>query len=481
MIDQLPIQKNTMEEKMKPSWFIPTCDYYIDACIKSNNKERVKTFIDAANGIVDKATFKYVLEPLSAFDDKLKNLPGEIRNVDIITTVRERQMADYMKLPYYVHVKTNDMETVMERGDKMKEDVEKLMQQAFINMLNKQQDTGVESKQIPYKNIFDKEYINNYIDERAIKGKKRLNLLNDITDFETKRIQAFQYWWMTEEFYTHRWIENEDVRTEVIHPLEGFPLDNGEQFIEDMDAFLWRTKISFPNFIDNYRDKIRPQDIPIVDALFNNYNSGMDFTIPTSTYIARADGDGMLKNGKPIENWFNQGWETSTASVWMHKLVYKTQKPILILTYTDALGKEQETEVPYDYIMDMENGDISVTKDWINTNIIQYRFGNRYDGVYTIPEEEVVQRRDMQNPSRTKLPFGGKRGVLNGIYINPIPYRLLAYEALYQIYTLQLERNIAKYHGDIEILPSGLFNPDASGTTKDKVFMSIANPFTINP
>ena len=58
-----------------------------------------------------------------------------------------------------------------------------------------------------------------------------LNRINDVNDFDTKRIQSFFYWWACEEFYTYREVINNEVYTSIISPLEGYPIYNGAQFV----------------------------------------------------------------------------------------------------------------------------------------------------------------------------------------------------------------------------------------------------------
>ena len=477
-----PSQKTTMAEKKKANWYIPCCDYLIDRCIIMNNKIEVRRNMDAANGIIDQKTYDYVLHPLTQYDDSLHNLPGEIRDVDFITPIREKQIGEYIQLPYAFHVKTNDVDVVLERSEKYRKELTKLMQQAFINYANQHEDTGVDSKPVPDISEFSKNFMQNYIDEKAIKGQERLNLLNDITDFETKRIQAFYYWWACEEFYTHRWIENGEVRTEVISPLDGFPLDNGEQFVEDMDGFVWRRRITFSQFIDDYRDKVRDEDFEIVEDLFRRYNNSEPLQFPVQMFERRYQNDSLLNYYNTYSNYFGvrsdnpySNFASPQFLLDCYKVCWKTLVPVKLLTYVNEFDKELEIEVPMEYKLDKEHGDKHVRTEWINTLMTMFRFGNRYCGVYTEPKEEVVVRRDIANPSKIKLPFGGKRGLLWGVFMNPVPKRILPYLALFRIYNLQIERNIAKYHGNIEIIPQALLNPDDTGTTKDKIYYMTAD------
>lgn len=480
MIVKCPSQKTSMNEKETAKWYIPTIDYMIEKAISLNNKTETKRNLDAANNIIDSKTYKYVLNPLSGYDDGLKSLPGEIRNVDFITPILEKNIGEYIVLPYHAQVTINNADVVLLRSRKLKEEMTTKMKAAFVSMVESTQQLAeqqqsqnpqqqVQAPQMPDFVEYATNYIKEYVDERAIQGQHRLNLLNNLIDFDNKRISGFFYWWATEEFYTHRWIENGDIRHAVINPLEGYPIDNGEEFVEDMDGFLWRRRITYSQFWDDYRNEVRKEDIPLIEAMFDKYNSGDEATTPTQIFNLRYVNDG-LNDYESNSEFVRYDW-----TLYVDKINWKTQKPIKLLRYYNALGEEIETEVPVDYKLDIENGDISATIEWVSTFMTAYRFGNKTSGVYTIPKEDIVQRCEESNPSRVKGSFGGKRGLINGKYINPIPRRLLPYMALYRIYTLQQEREIAKHKGNIQLIPQSMINSDDAGTSKEKMFYMLAD------
>jgi len=476
MRTQLPNQKVSDKEKQKPEWYIPTCDYLISKSIALNNKIEVKRNLDAANGIVDYETYRYVMNPLSSSDNTLQNFPGEIRNVDFITPIKEKNLGEYINLPYVYHVKVNNMDVVMKRTKAVQDEVVRKMQDAFTKMVATKQGEDPNAV-IPDISTFAKEFEQNWIDERATEGQHRLNLLNDLLDFNTKRIQAFYYWWATEEVYTHRWLENGEVRSAVINPLDGFPIDNGEQFVEDMDGFVWRRRITFNQFYETYKQEVEPEDIDTVEELFKKYNANEPLVVPVQIFEKRYENASLLNYyntyasayGVNVDNSYTS-FTNADFTLYVYKLSWKTFQEINFLTYENALGEIIETVVPSDYKLDKSKGDISIREDYVNSAMTIYRFGNQLTGIYSKPKYELIQRRDEKNPNLVKLPFGGKRGLLNGIYINPIPKRVLPYLALYRIYTLQLERTIAKYKGNIQLVPQSMINPDSSGTTEEKFF-----------
>ena len=470
----LPNQKTSMKEKLDPKWYIPTADYLINQAINSNDKVATSRNLDAANGIVDNNTYKYVLNPLQI--DSNDKLPGELRNVDFLTPIKEKNLGEYIELPYSYVVTVNNSDIIQLRDLELKKSLMKLATQSYINMINKTMETGMETKEVPDLQEYADEFIKTYIDKRAIDGQARLQYLNDSTDFENRRIQAFYYWWACEEVYTHRYLENGELKVINIPPLEAFPIENGNNFVEDMDGFVWRFRVTFNQFWESYRHLIRKEDEPIIEELFRRYKSNEAMSVPIQLFSTRMTEDlRSYYNNIISENGDYYNFTNADYTLYVNKIEWKTFKKIKHLVYINALGELEETEVPEDYKLDKENGDVKIEEEWIQTVMTMYKFGNNGVGVYTEPMENPVQRRDPFNLSRVKLSFGGRKGLLHGITINPIPARILPHLALYRIYTLQLERTIAKYKGDILTIPQSMLNPDTTGSPKQKYFYMLAD------
>ena len=475
MIGHYPNQKVSFKEKQSPEWYIPCADYLVSRAISINDKDTTAMNLNAANGIIDKSVYKYILEPLQVDTNVTKNLPGTIRDVDFLTPIKEKNIGEYIELPYEYVVTVANNDVMQLRNLALAQDLSKYVSQLYINEVNKAISTGIDSKEVPDLEEYSRTFIKNYVDERAIKGQERLHFLNELTDFDTRRIQSFYYWWATEEVYTHRYLENGEVRVVTINPMEGFPLDNGEQFVEDMDGFVWRRRITFTQFYDHYRHLIRKEDEDMLDVLYNRYKNNEPLTVPEQIFNTRLFGSLKTYYGdKEINDNFYQ-FASIDSSLWVNKIEWKTLKEIKHLTYINALGELVELEVDEDYKLDKANGDIKLWSEWINTTMTMYRFGDQGLAIYTEPIENPVQRRDPKNLSKCKLSFGGKKGLLDGININPIPKRILPHLALYRIYTLQLERTIAKYKGNIMTIPKSMLINDEAGTTSEKYFYMMAD------
>lgn len=468
MTTQLPPQRTTLKRKSEESWYVPTLDYYIALAISRNDKISTKENLDAANGILSKRTLNYVLKPFGDKADKYlqgDKLPGELREIGIINLIRDRQIGEYLELPYTFTVVVHNAKAVLEHNADIRAKIELLMQQAYVNEVNKIQDSGVPSQNVPDIAKFAEDYSQSWLESRANHALKKVMLHNQENDFEVLRAKNFFYWWSCEEFYTYRYIDGDRVRVESIHPLQAYPIDNGEEFVEDMQGMLIRRFIDFNTFVSTYSNRFTGKQKDLVYQLIQKHNAGMPLDIPAQIYYKD------FRDFETRDNVFTDATVDfgNPSRIIEDRMTFVTQKLIKILTYTGSDGVVRETVVDENYELDIDNGDISIEEDYINTIMTGYRFGGN-TGLYIAPEEEIVQRRDKNNPSLVKLPYGGKTCIFNGLKRNPIPKRVLPYEALLRLFTLSLERTIAKYRPDFLTMPKSVLEGGEEGDAVGRMF-----------
>ena len=252
MNEQMPNLLVSDSEKQKSSWYKAMYDYTIAKAQSVNNRDYTEENINAANGIVSKRTFEEVLRPFQGTDSgKLKDLPGEIRDTDFITPIREKNMGEYIELPYKFFTTVSDPDAVMKRSYEVQQQVLKMLQEEFVKIVEASQKGETEVEMPDLKEEAEK-LMDDFFDEKAINAQNTLKLINSLTEFDRMRIQAFFYWWATEEFYTIRSIENGEIIKKVISPLKAFPIPNGEDFVEDYDAFVYAEDSSFQQFLESH-------------------------------------------------------------------------------------------------------------------------------------------------------------------------------------------------------------------------------------
>jgi len=465
-----PNHRVSNKEKQTEEWYINAYEYYLAMSRAGKNDTEVEDMLNAANGIIGEDTYKYVLEPLSGEQDSVKNLPGTIRNVDFLTPIKEKNIGEYIELPYKFQVLVNDPEVVSSRDLEINKRITAALEQELINILNKNGiETGIESQPVPDLEVLVKNIRDSWFDERAQIGQDVLNLINQENNFDIERIQNFFYWWATEQFYIHHYISNGTVIRETINPLDAYPLENGEQFVEDYDGFIIRNSISWEQFVAKYRNRLSASDRKVIEELQRNRSVSGELSI-SNIFITQFTKRTWMNTSNSSSYKFD-----SNNHIYEYKIFFKTEVKKNILKYENALGEILERIVDDDFDIDGIPG-AEIVEEWIPEVWCGGIVGNITDGgarVYLKPEPYEVQRYDSQ--FNCKLPISGKKGLLNSNSLNPVPYRILPYLALFRIYTLQQERAIAKFKGSIMAIPKSMLTSGEQGAKGVYFYMKADN------
>lgn len=97
--------------------------------------------------------------------------------------------------------------------------------------------------------------------------------------------------------------------------------------------------------------------------------------------------------------------------------------------------------------------------------IFQSTTANR---VFTKPKQVDPQRESITNVGVIKSPYNGIFGILDDVFINPLPRRM-AQVALYQIYSHKQELAIAKYRENIVVIPEQFLEDSENTTMKTRL------------
>ena len=131
---ELPDQRVSDKVKQQAKWYIQNADYWIRLALGQNDKTITQKFLDAANGLVDKSTYEYVLKN---YVDKLGDsakLYGEIRDVDFLTPIKERYMGEFINMFANYQVFNNDPSATLERNQYLAKKVMGYCNQQIINL-----------------------------------------------------------------------------------------------------------------------------------------------------------------------------------------------------------------------------------------------------------------------------------------------------------------------------------------------------------
>lgn len=474
--DILPKQRVSESEKQKASWYKPTIDYYIALAKSLHDKDLVRSQIDAANGEISGETYSKLLSSLVPTDnDAFLNLPNELREVDFISSIIEKHMGEYIELPYEFQVKPANEEALLSYDVKARNQLFQFAQEAFFQLVSQlqqqaaQQNQSPEDIQIPDFKDFLETKSKEFLEEHSRKAKDILNLINSDTDFNTMRVQLFYDWLTTEQFYTHRYIANGKLVKESVSPLHGYPvLDDNDNFVEDGFAFLISDRISYHKFIEESSGVLSNDDILEVKEYISSR---------TGTQIFRSSDVRLITDAFKEEFYSPDNYSNlekakdsqlgDDLTIERNILYFVSEKEIRIRTYIDFhTGIIQEEVVDKDYKFDVNQGDLSVEKEWIQQVYVGRRYGSEDEGVYIKPQINVFQRYD--HNGFVKLPVGGKMGILRNKYINPIPQRLLPYLAYDRLLLVAQQRTLAKYKGSVFMIPKSIMKDDKGGSARQK-------------
>lgn len=468
----LPDQRVSETEKLKAKWYIQNADYWIQLALGQNDKTITQKFIDAANGLVDKSTYEYVLKNyVDKVGDDAK-LYGEIRDVDFLTPIKERYMGEFINMFANYQVFNNDPSATLERNQYLAKRVMEYCNQQIINELNKH---GMQTNQptIPQEKIEDviNDVLDNWIDDITITTQKRLELINSIVEAKDKYQAAYFYWWACEEVYTYREVYKDDIYLHVVSPLEYYRVDSGNRYVEDDDAGVRIYNMTIPQIIDRFRDELTDKEIEYLKTIYRTSN--------------QYDGDERIEFIKSLEDFAERKAVLQTdndilkseSSYWKENIkiyhyVWKTEIKQGILKHIDQWGGISETIVDSTYEFDESLGDISIDWEWVNQVWEGWRIGGQHSGIYIKPRPILVQRERFNNYSDVKLPYNGIIGLNKDNIRNPIPFRILPYLALYRIYTLQQERAINKFKSWL-LFPESILADSDSMSTEER--LAIAN------
>ena len=477
-LHDFPKQRVRNSEKEKEEWYIRSTNYIIDRAIAENDKSDTLDNIKAANGDISDEDIEYILQPysvdISNTRKKIK-FPQKIRDIDIITPIKERYMGEYIKQYSNYQVYIHNSDSVFLRNEALKDAVASELVRKFQELL----DTGDEEKlQKLDLDKFSREFIQEWTDERVIRGQKRLDLINDLTEADVQYIQAFFYWWATEEVYSYRKVVSNELIKEIVPPWEYYRVDSGSLFIEDDDMGMRKYKMSINQIIDQYRDRLSEEDMIYIQALLDKYQEGQDLHVTPELLQSRSAMDIYKTSYKDLGQ---LSFADASRKIDVYHCVWKTETLIYKLKYYDFLsGEIKIIEVPQDYKLDQTAGDISLEEDWINESWESLRFGGKYEGLYLPARPVEVQRQEVNNSSVCKLPYNGIKGLLRNNKIKPVPRRLIPYQELIKLYEFQREKTISKFKA-FNIIPESLLSDSSEMTMEERLaYASLDDILPIN-
>lgn len=465
----MPDQRASSAVKKTKDWYIPMTEYIINLATSSDSKEHTRKCLNAANCIIDKDDYKYVMKTYMSAEEQTdleRDLDiskiGTLRNVDILTPIKEKYMGEFINSFHNYMVYSHDPEILMKRNERLGKLVtEKMFDklQQLLSSSDGQTDINVGD--------FIKKELDNWSNEIVDKEQKCLELLNSEIEARRKYVDAYFYWWACEEVYTYRRLSGTKVDFEVISPLEYYRIKNGQYFVEDDDAGMRRYTMTIPQIIDtfynNMDDGLNDEQVALLRKLISSSNADGTSYITNDIYVEYKH---LFDNKVNFTGQLTFAKKNLTVTI--EHCVYKTDVCRGILKYTGPDGMIHEMDVDEDYELNTLYGDISIEWKYINQVWESWRFGSDSLRLY-IPARPIdLQRELVSNVSVCKLPYDG----ISYIHVNsdkkPIAYRIKDNIALYTIYTLLEERWLNKFKSWL-LLPESTLSDSTEMSTSERL------------
>lgn len=453
-----PKQKVSKAQKT-PEWYKDNAKFIVNQCdVSSNDRIEMVRLYEAAMGIITASSYKYVLNPYNTPEENLskRQYPAQIRNYDIITPIIGSFVGDKGERPFNHQVITTNADSPNQFSAELAKKVEAASAQHIVNELNTQGfPTGVPSKQVPPIEQVIADHKEGFNDKRALFGQEALDYLKYNLDLKDKFQEAIYDWLVVGRAYTYKDVYKDDVIHQIVPPLE---LNHGTSetgFTEDADWARRRSRYNLSMCIDRFHEVLAKEEIDWLEDKFRVSPGSISTTFLQTANLDRVRNSSSTFNHHNIDDLID-----------VHHCVWKSFTKYGVLTYINELGQEAEMEVSEDYVVDKTQGDIDIEWLWNGQTEEVYIIGDPMgDCLLKYMRPTLVQRNELSNTSKTKLPYNGRCGYSERNKITSIVKQLLPYQVLFNIYHFRGELTLARNKDKIMLMPKGLM---PAGWTEDK-------------
>jgi len=463
-------QKVSESRKANKDWYVPNFEYYANACSKDDHSDITKYYDLLKNGI-HPDDYKYIMNPYNSPDERYSTMPGKIRNIDIITPLWERYVGEFIAQYDNFIITNSNPEAVELRDAAVTKEVIAVLSRLFMEEMmkrtaelqkqmaeNPQAQQQAQQQEAPFSEKEMLDFIKNGKEEwsrkQTVKNKRKLKLLNELTDADEKYIEGFFHWFVAGRVISYHDVRKDDVHKEMIHPLEFKRYASG-RYIEDDIAMIRNYKMAIEDIESEFGDDLEPKVLKEIKDAIEAYSNERGVTVPLMLALDKFD-------IKPLPNSTATDYRLSdvhgiyvTHLVWFSKTKYYELSEELVdvnaMVQFDQLTFSEEEYKIVKEVIPPEN----FTTQWQEEYWEQYRFGPTHMEIYTKPRPVRVQEADLKGSIGVKAPYNGVYGDIEGL--NSSKYaRLIEYQKLVNIFMLQLDRTIAKNLDKIMVIPESL-------------------------
>ena len=470
-----PQQRVPYSQKQKAEWYANCIDYVIDMGMGCNDRTDTEQKLNILHDNIPNSFYRKTLNPYNSSEERFTRFPATMRNLDIMSDVIRRYVSEYYKGIHEFTVGANNPEIVLKKNAKLKEEIGILASQAFKQEFEKRlkelqsqaQQQGTPPDQVniqeamPDPQKFIEDFNAKYIDDESRQGQEILNYIRSCTADTMIYLSAFFDYVSLGECYTYSEIRGEKIIKEHIPVMDAYPIPNGEFFVEDHDMFARRMLLSYPQIIDMFDDVLTKEDRHFLETYYAHNTKTGPTQLMYSKYFesypdvcekfTKEERELFKKQPVRIESVNNNLFE-----VW--HVVWRGEARKGILTYVNEVGLISTRVVDESYVLNTEQGDMSIEWAYEPQVYEGYRIGSRSTAIYPIKARAIAYERD------GKLPYNGIMEVLPFMGKFSIIHLITPYQIMRNIFSYHREMVIAKNKMLILVIPKSLVTDNAEET-----------------
>ena len=457
-----PLQRVPNSKKKEAEWYAACADWIIAQGQANKDTNELEVRYSILQGNIPDKFYKKILNPYNATQEKYKRFPATMRNYDLMKGIIRRYVSEYIKNPHDFVVGANNPEVVLARNAKLRQELNVLVQQKIAARIQEsyQQfvNEGNDPKQFNPQEAIDveafiKEFNENYIDDISEQGQKLLNVIQDITEDTLLYSRAYFDFVTFGETYTYTDVVGNKLVKRVVSPRDAFPINTDNIFREDDDMFCERRKMSYQQIVDEFDEYLDDKQREFLNTYYAkqsvNTPTELSFSIYESYFpdVCKKYSDEDRSLFRKTSNMMRDS-NTDLYDVW--HVVWRGEARSALVTFVNQNGLMDTRIEEDDYVLNAENGDISIEYIYVPQVYECTRIGTRNDAIYPYGARPIAYNR------HGKLPYNGINELLPGFGRFSIVDIVTPYQVFYNIVSYHREMTIAKNKLSILMLAKSL-------------------------
>lgn len=441
-----PLQRIPWSKKIadKGVWFQQNADYYISiSCFQSGQRAHregrdLKTMYEIYNGRFPEEKFKHITDPLNARDIRHTRYPAKVRPTTMLRTNIDLLIEEFVNRPVTFQVENLGEDGYNSYLDSLSKALEQNLSEHFLAIAQgamQQQgfQPGQDFQQIPQDEQIElpdsvkERFKGSYKDNLAIFGQKYVKRMMRDNYVMQKLREMFKDWLIAGEPYSYKNIENGNFVYRRVSPMAiDYDKSSSATFVEDGQWVIEQEMLTLSDVVDLYYDELTDTD-------HSELESTAQWSTPYQMFSFLSD---------------NCSADLYGGKIAVYHIQWKGRKQILHVSYTDPL-----TGVTQIMVLDEDtppSPEMKILKrEWVNEVYECTRLGR---DIYVRKRAIPVQRNEMNNLSRCKLCYNGRR--YSDTHATNISVMELGISKaiLYMITDFLIEKTMAKNKGKIALL-----------------------------